>query len=62
MEHQSTEWENKIRFRDYLIRHPDVAQTYADLKRSLAAQFSLDPQAYQRGKLAFVQQVLQKAT
>lgn len=52
------QWNNYIRFRDYLNAHPDVAQAYADLKQKLAAQFPNDRGAYTAGKTEFVQQVL----
>lgn len=61
MECQSQEWESRIRFRDYLIEHLDVAYAYADLKHQLALRFPSDLRAYQNAKLPFVRQVLEAA-
>lgn len=52
------QWNNYIRFRDYLNAHPEVAQKYADLKRGLAAEFPNNRGAYTAGKTDFVQWVL----
>jgi GrpB-like predicted nucleotidyltransferase (UPF0157 family) len=51
----------RIRFRDYLIEHPQAAQAYADLKAGLAEQHAMDLRAYQDGKAGFVQQILDRA-
>jgi GrpB-like predicted nucleotidyltransferase (UPF0157 family) len=50
-------WVNRIAFRNYLIRHPEIARQYADLKQQLALQFPDDLRAYQDGKLPFVEWV-----
>ena len=52
----------RIRFRDYLIEHPQAAQAYADLKAELAEHHAMDLKAYQDGKAGFVQQILDRAT
>ncbi len=52
----------RIRFRDYLLEHAEVAQAYADLKAGLADQHATDLRAYQDGKAGFVQQILDRAT
>ena len=52
----------RICFRDYLLEHPEAAQTYADLKAGLAGQHAMDLKAYQEGKLDFVQEVLELAS
>lgn len=51
----------RVHFRDYLIAHADVARAYADLKVTLAEQHATDLQAYQAGKLEFVQRITQMA-
>lgn len=43
-----------IAFRDYLRSHPEVCREYAALKRSLAARFPWDIDAYCEGKERFV--------
>ncbi len=49
-----------IRFRDYLIAHPAVAEEYADLKKTLAEQFRHDREAYTKAKGAFIHRVLRE--
>lgn len=43
-----------LAFRDHMNAHPEAAQAYDTLKRSLAARFPNDLQAYMDGKDAFV--------
>jgi GrpB-like predicted nucleotidyltransferase (UPF0157 family) len=62
VEPQNEELAARMRFRDYLIEHPEAAQAYADLKTGFAAKHAMDLKAYQGGKLDFVQQVLEMAT
>jgi len=50
-----------LTFRDYLRRHRETAQAYADLKRSLAAQFPDDVNGYATAKTDFVTGVLETA-
>jgi GrpB-like predicted nucleotidyltransferase (UPF0157 family) len=57
----SRELARHVAFRDYLRRHPAQARAYAELKRSLAAQFRSDRDAYARGKKAFIEQALTAA-
>jgi carbonic anhydrase len=47
-------WSQYVRFREYLRADADAARRYADLKRSLAAQFPRNREAYISGKAAFV--------
>jgi GrpB-like predicted nucleotidyltransferase (UPF0157 family) len=46
-----------IRFRDYLINHPQIALQYQALKLKLIEQFPNDPQAYTKGKSDFIQSI-----
>jgi GrpB-like predicted nucleotidyltransferase (UPF0157 family) len=46
-----------VAFRDYLRTHPVEAQTYGELKRSLAAQFPENRGAYLAGKTDFVARI-----
>jgi GrpB-like predicted nucleotidyltransferase (UPF0157 family) len=55
----SDHWKNHISFRDYLIKHPDKAKQYADLKIKLAQQFKANREAYTEGKTSFIEKILQ---
>lgn len=48
-----SQWERVI-FRDYLRRHPRIADEYAALKRDLAVRFPDDREAYTAAKTAFI--------
>ena len=50
-----------LNFRDYLRAHPETAQAYADLKRTLAAQFTWEPKCYTQGKTDFILAVDRRA-
>lgn len=50
-----------VRFRDYLRQHPDVANQYAALKRSLAEKHRDDRLGYTDAKSEFVAGVLRAA-
>jgi GrpB-like predicted nucleotidyltransferase (UPF0157 family) len=54
-------WRRYLAFRDYLRTHAEAAAGYADLKRSLAARFPRDREAYIDGKTAFVEDILRRA-
>lgn len=45
---------NELYFRDYLQKHPDVADEYAGLKLRLAKQFQHDRDAYTNAKSEFI--------
>ncbi len=51
-------WRERLAFRDYLRGHPAVASDYTTLKRSLAAQYRLDREAYTEAKGPFIRAVL----
>ncbi|MFX0183133.1 MAG: GrpB family protein [Candidatus Hodarchaeota archaeon] len=55
----SENWKNHISFRDYLIKHPDKAKQYADLKIKPAQQFKANREAYIEGKTSFIKKILQ---
>ena len=64
VEEKSQRWRGWLAFRDYLRAHPDVASTYADLKRELADQHGQDPNqrdGYRMGKADFIVRVTQLA-
>ena len=52
---------HRLLFRDYLRCHPDEAQRYAALKRSLVAQHRHDREAYTAAKSDYVDAVMAKA-
>ena len=52
---------DRLRFRDYLRAHPDVAHEYGELKLRLASQHGHDRIAYTRGKSEFIRCVMEKA-
>jgi GrpB-like predicted nucleotidyltransferase (UPF0157 family) len=47
-----------LRFRDYLIAHPDAAHEYAELKTHLAAAHTNDRVAYTVGKSDFIAKIV----
>ena len=53
----NSEIKRHLAFRDYLRRHPDMAEAYGDLKEELAVQFLRAPEAYTSGKEKFVRQI-----
>ncbi len=55
------EVERHLAFRDYLVRHPEIARAYGSLKEDLAAKFPTDIEAYMDGKDAFVKQTEREA-
>lgn len=59
-EYESKEWKNMIFFRDYLIKYPDVAAKYLNLKRELA-EICPDRQTYTSCKAPFIQNILARA-
>jgi GrpB-like predicted nucleotidyltransferase (UPF0157 family) len=62
VEPSSKHWQGKILFRDYLIAHPEVAETYQQLKIKLAQQYTHDREQYTDAKTNFINDILQKAT
>src|SRR5260370_35409588 len=54
-------WQDRLLFRDYLRKHPEVARAYAKLKRDLAAAFDDDISGYRNAKNAFVAATMAEA-
>ncbi|MEO0540876.1 MAG: GrpB family protein [Cyanobacteria bacterium P01_A01_bin.105] len=50
-----------LAFRDYMVTHPDDAQRYSDLKRSLAKAHPTNIDGYMDGKDSFIQEIDKKA-
>lgn len=55
------EIERMLNFRDYLRAHPQEAQSYSQLKETLAQKFSKDIDSYTEGKSGFINDIIQKA-
>lgn len=53
------EWD-ELQFRDYLIRNPESAHEYAELKRILSIVFINDREAYTNNKTDFIKKILMK--
>jgi GrpB-like predicted nucleotidyltransferase (UPF0157 family) len=47
-----------LQFRNYLRRHPEIAESYGELKKELAKRCGQDMDAYVNGKTAFIEQVM----
>ncbi len=54
-------WFKQVGFRDYLLKHPDIALEYAALKRKLISIPSIDRKSYSNGKAPFIERVLERA-
>ena len=59
--YDSKEWNDYIRFRDYLNTHEDAARRYTALKRELAEKYPKDRNAYTDGKAALISVLLSEA-
>jgi GrpB-like predicted nucleotidyltransferase (UPF0157 family) len=60
-EADNMDFENLVRFRDYLNSHPDYAIQYDELKLSLAERYPNDRILYTNGKESFIQNILKRA-
>lgn len=50
---------NEVLFRDYLMRHPDIAREYEQLKISLLLKYKNDRDSYTDAKSYFIQRIIQ---
>jgi GrpB-like predicted nucleotidyltransferase (UPF0157 family) len=57
--HDDKVWHERLRFRDTLRSHPELAASYASLKFQLAAKHTADREAYTDAKAEFVRSVLE---
>jgi GrpB-like predicted nucleotidyltransferase (UPF0157 family) len=55
------EWMEKLLFRDYLRKHPQVAKEYALLKSELASKYKYDRPTYTQQKEPFIKDIIEKA-
>ena len=57
----SKQVERHLAFRDYMIFHPEDADKYSELKRSLAQKYPTDIDSYMNGKDNFIKEIDRKA-
>lgn len=57
----SLDIERHLAFRDYLRRHPNEAENYAQLKETLAKRFPDDIEGYSDGKNDFIKELEKRA-
>lgn len=55
------DWDEKLRFRDYLIAHPEAVTEYTALKRKLFKDYEHDRDGYTAAKTEFIRSVTEKA-
>jgi GrpB-like predicted nucleotidyltransferase (UPF0157 family) len=54
-------WRRSLLFRDYLRAHPEVAESYGELKRELARKYPEDRDSYTAGKDRFIERTIEAA-
>jgi len=54
VEHDGTQWQDYLRFRDLLRQNPDIRKQYAELKQKLGKRFSDDRKSYAVAKRDFI--------
>jgi GrpB-like predicted nucleotidyltransferase (UPF0157 family) len=54
------DWD-ELRFRDYLITHPEAAVEYTELKRKLFKDYEHDRDGYTEAKGVFIKEITKKA-
>ncbi|MGP4041866.1 GrpB family protein [Gracilibacillus sp. D59] len=60
-EYDSSQWIEKLLFRDYLRLHPEAAQEYEVLKKVLASEYKYDRHTYTKKKEPFIKTILERA-
>ncbi|MGF2617479.1 GrpB family protein [Rossellomorea vietnamensis] len=58
----SSEWVDKLLFRDYLRKFPGAAEEYALLKSELSSLYKNDRPAYTKQKEPFIKDIIKKAS
>lgn len=61
LQHATEDVPDEVRFRDWLIAHPEDARAYEALKLSLCGPFRHDRDGYTAAKTGFVQEVLRRS-
>lgn len=56
----SHHWKNKLIFRDYLRAHPEAAQQYETIKKTLAQNHQYDREKYTDAKMDFINDILSR--
>jgi GrpB-like predicted nucleotidyltransferase (UPF0157 family) len=56
----SKNFKQSLRFRDYLISHPDVAKEYEKIKKGFAKKYKNNRVRYRVAKSAFIKKVLKR--
>ncbi|MDX8045750.1 GrpB family protein [Gracilibacillus sp. S3-1-1] len=57
----SSEWIEKILFRDYLRSHTEAAKEYEEMKKKLAFSYKYERQTYTKKKEPFIKRIIEKA-
>ncbi|MBM7553941.1 GrpB family protein [Thalassobacillus pellis] len=57
----STEWVEKLLFRNYLRKNPEMVKEYALLKEELATKYKFDRSTYTQQKEPFIVDIIEKA-
>lgn len=58
VEHEGDWWHRHTAFRDYLMKHPEIAKDYETLKKALVQLHPENEAAYAEGKKQFIDDVL----
>lgn len=58
---ESWEWNNVIKFRDYLRSHPEEMKRYAKIKKLAAEKANENREVYMRIKSPFIEEMVKKA-
>lgn len=58
---ESWEWNNVVKFRDYLRSHPEEMKKYAKIKRVASKQANGDREAYIKIKSPLIEEMVKKA-
>ncbi len=61
IEPKADRWKSRIIFRDYLIKHPEAAHEYEQLKMKLAEEHTHNREQYTDAKTKFINTILDKA-
>ena len=57
---KSNDWNKMIKFRDYLIKHPESVEQYMNIKKQAVKKASGDGEKYRKYKEKFIKNILKK--